>query len=134
MNKQTKSDEFQKLIEKMFERPEYMKNSRHAQNRNWPGVWPRYTMDQGVYDTYVRIFREGHYWLVRVRIGVELVNNARLSEAFDQFNENCYRVFHLYRIDPTNHFFEDSRGQEHKMYYLDLNQQSETDRLKPPLG
>lgn len=123
-----------KLVKMIRENPEYMKDSRHMPNMHSAGVWPRYIMDRGVYDTYVRIYREGYYWLVRVRKGMDIANNSALSHLFDSFNEECYRVFHLYRIDPEHHKLLDAKQESFIMYYLDSNQQDETDRIKPPLA
>ena len=122
------------LVQSIMQNPEYMKDSAATHGRYLPVVWPSYTLHHGTYETYVRIYREGYYWLVPVRKGIDYADNALLLQIFDLFNEECYRVLYLYRIDISSHELLNAKQERSIMYYLDHNQQDEIERIKPKLG
>ncbi len=92
-------------------------------------VWPEYIIMDGQYHCYVRIFRHKLYWLLPVRVGAA-ENNGDMAFNFDQFNKQCYMVLINWIVDLNMHIKDGKRGRPIQTF-LDINQESESNRITP---
>jgi len=93
-------------------------------------VWPEYILDRGQYMTHVRIFQHKKYWLVVVRVGLDTGKNSLLASVFDSFNMWAYRTLINYIVSPEYKLANNRNGRPIACA-LDINQESETDRIIP---
>lgn len=89
-------------------------------------VWPSIMDDGRKYETFVRIKRHGHYFLVLCRKGY-LPDDTK--SMLKQMIIECYRIQHLYFIDLNISHYESVTGTFPVAYY-DICQKEEVEIVK----
>lgn len=94
-------------------------------------IWPKYKMENYrtphlVVETFVRIHRKNHYYLVHYKTNYELSLDKKipynlLYEAYSNLILDVYKIQELYEIDPDN---------LSKEVVVDENQRSEAERIE----